>query len=55
MHHFNAKRMLYYNKSIISIEQTKIMGYFYLKLKKSKINKYLPDNDGVEEFTSPFR
>jgi len=26
MHHFNAKRMHYYNEIIIYVEQTKIMG-----------------------------
>ena len=57
MHHFNAKRMLCYNKII---EQTKVMGIFVFEivLKKSKINKHfilLPDNDGTDEKTSPFR
>ena len=28
MHHFNANRMLYYNKIMISVEQMKIMGIF---------------------------
>ena len=28
MHHFNTKRMRYYNKIIIYVEQTKIMGIF---------------------------
>ena len=59
MHNFNAKRMLYYNKIIISVEQMKIMGIcvFEIELKKSKINKrfiMLPDNDGMDEYMSPF-
>ena len=60
MHHFNGKRMLYYNKIIISVEQRKIMGLvvFEIVLIKSKINKHFilpPDNDGVDEYTAPFR
>ena len=55
MHNFNATRMLYYNNKLISVEK-KSWGYLYLK--KSKISKHfilLPDNYGVEEYTSPFR
>ena len=52
--------MLYYNKILISVEQTKIMGIFVfeIELKKSKINKHfilLPDTDGMDEYTSPFK
>ena len=39
MHHFNTKRLLYYNKIIISIEQIKIMGIFVFEIKNNK-NKH---------------
>ena len=63
MHQFNAKRMLYYNKIIISVDHMKIMAIFVseIELKQSKINKHfillprLPDNDGMNEYTLPVR
>ena len=60
MHHFNAKRLLYYNKIIISVEQMKIMRIFVfeIELKSQKQNTHfilLPENDRVDEYTSPFR
>ena len=36
MHNFNAKRMFYYNKIIIYVEQMKIMGIIVFELKKIK-------------------
>ena len=58
--HFNATRMLYYNKIVIFVELTQIMGIFVseIELIKWKINKHfiqLPANDGVDEYTSLFR
>ena len=56
MHHFNPTRMLHYNAIITSVELIKFMGIFVFELKK--INKHfilLPENDGVEEYISPFR
>ena len=32
MHRFTAKRMLYYNKIVTSVEQTKIIGIFVLEI-----------------------
>ena len=58
MHHFNAKRLLYYNKIIISVEQMKIMQIFVFEIELKKINTHfilLPENDRVDEYTSPFR
>jgi len=34
MNDFNAKRMLYYIKIIISVEQTNIMGIFVFEIEK---------------------
>ena len=58
MHHFNANRLLYYNKMIISVEQMKIMRIFVFEIELKKINTHfilLPENDRVDEYTSPFR
>ena len=60
VHHFNAKRMLYYNKIVMYIQQMKTMGIFLfeIELNKYKIDKHfilLPDNDGVDEYTLPFK
>ena len=41
MHHFNAKRLLYYNKIIIYVEQMKIMRIFVFEIElKNKKNKH---------------
>jgi len=42
MHHFNAKRLLYYNKIIISVEQMKIMGIFVYEIEVKKIKNKHP-------------
>ena len=57
MHHFNAKRLLYYNKIIIYVEQMKIMRIFVfeIELKKNTHFILLPENDRADECTSSFR
>ena len=56
MHNINAKRMLYYNKIIISVEQNIIMVIFVFEIELKNNNFILlPDNDDVEEHTLPFR
>jgi len=52
--HLNAKRMLYLNKIIISIEKLKSREYFSLKL-NFKINKFILLPDDVDEYISPLR
>ena len=42
MHHFNAKRLLYYNKIIVYVEQMKIMRIFVFEIELKKIKNKHP-------------
>ena len=42
VHHFNAKRLLYYNKIIIYVKQMKIMKIFVFEIELKKLKNKNP-------------